>query len=86
LGGTSRSCAGIHPVEAIRNSGNANILASLAPERDQKSRMRMAQSRSTALILNGDADSGKLRRLRLFGESQKRGLSARELAPSEKAG
>ena len=60
FGGTSRSFAGIHPVEAIRNNGNANILAIFAPERDQKSRMRMTQSRFTALIVDGSADDGKV--------------------------
>jgi len=60
FGGTSRSLAGIHPVEAIRNSGNADILAIFAPERDQKSRMRMTQCRSTALIVDGCADNGKV--------------------------
>jgi len=47
LGGRSRSLAGIHPVEAIRKNGKAEILAIFAPERDHKSRMRMIQVRST---------------------------------------
>lgn len=60
LGGRSRSLAGIHPVDAIRKSGNADILAILAPEHDQKFRMRMIKARSTMEIVDGGADDGKV--------------------------
>jgi hypothetical protein len=60
LGGTLRSLVGIQPVEPIRQTGNADILATLAPERDQKSRKRMAQARSTPVIVAGNPDAGKV--------------------------
>jgi len=47
LGGRSRSLAGIQPVEVIRKIGKADILATRAPERDQKFRKRVAQTRCT---------------------------------------
>ena len=67
LGGRSRSLAGIQPVDVIRKIGKANILATRAPERDHKFRKRMTQPCSTSVIVNGSADTGKLRRLKRFG-------------------
>lgn len=60
LGGRLRSLMGIQPVEPITQTGNADILATLAPERDQKSRNRMAQARSIPMIVAGNPDSGKV--------------------------
>jgi len=60
LGETSRSALGIQPVEPIRKRGRADILAIVAPERDQKSRRRMARTCSTRVIVNGNPDGGKV--------------------------
>jgi hypothetical protein len=60
LGGRLRSLMGIQPVEPIRQTGNAEILASLAPERDQKFRKRMAKTRLTLVIVAGNPASGKV--------------------------
>jgi hypothetical protein len=60
LGGRSRSRLGIQPVAPIKIRGTADILAILAPERDQNSRKRMARTCSTPLIVNGNPEGGKV--------------------------
>jgi len=42
LGGTSSILAGTHPVAPTRNKGRANILAKVAPKRNQESRKTIA--------------------------------------------
>lgn len=60
LGGTSSSAFGIQPVEPIKRSGKADVLAILAPERDQNFRGKIARTGSIRLIMNGGLCREKL--------------------------
>lgn len=53
LGGKSRCLLGIQPVAPISNSGRAEILARVAPDRDHESRRRLVGTSSTSFDCEG---------------------------------
>lgn len=60
FGGRSSSALGIQPVEPIRRRGKADVLAILAPERDQNFRGQIARTGDIQMIMNGNPERGKL--------------------------
>lgn len=59
FGGRSRFRLGIQPVAPITTTGKADVLAIVAPERDQKIR-KMPRTGSIRLIMNGSRYREKL--------------------------